>query len=45
MASPTQTVVYKGKPNPLMVEDLLKILRDPIGFAKILRDPIPSIII
>ena len=26
MASPTQTVVGKGKPNPLTAEDLLKIL-------------------
>jgi len=27
VASPTQTVVGKGTPNPLIVEDLLKILR------------------
>jgi len=27
MASPTQIVVGKGKPNPLIAEDLLKILR------------------
>jgi len=30
MASPTQMVVGKGIPNLLIVEDLLKILRDPI---------------
>jgi len=28
MASPTQTVVRKGIPNPLIAEGLLKILRD-----------------
>jgi len=28
MASPTQIVVGKGTLNPLIVEDLLKILRD-----------------
>jgi len=28
MASPTQTVVGKGIPNPLIDEGLLKILRD-----------------
>jgi len=28
MASPTQTVVGKGTPNPLTAERLLKILRD-----------------
>jgi len=28
MASPTQMVVSKGTPNPLIAEDLLKILRD-----------------
>jgi len=28
MASPTQTVVSKGILNPLIAEDLLKILRD-----------------
>ena len=35
MASPTQTVVGKGIPNPLTAEDLLKILRDlfPFDFA------------
>jgi len=27
-AIPTQTVVGKGIPNPLIAEDLLKILRD-----------------
>jgi hypothetical protein len=27
MASPTQTVVGKGEPNPLTAEGLLKILR------------------
>jgi len=30
MASPTQAIVGKGKPNPLIDEDLLKILRDLI---------------
>jgi len=30
MASPTQTVVGKGKPNPLITEGLLKILRELI---------------
>jgi len=28
MASPTQTVVGKGSPNPLIAEGLLKILRE-----------------
>ena len=28
MASPTQTIVGKGTPNPLIAEGLLKILRD-----------------
>ena len=28
MASPTQTIVGKGIPNPLIAENLLKILRD-----------------
>ena len=32
MASPTQTVVGKGIPNPLKSEDLLKILRDMFPF-------------
>jgi len=32
MASPTQTVVGKGKPNLLIDEDLLKILKDLISF-------------
>jgi len=32
MASPTQTVVNKDIPNPLIAEDLLKILRDLILF-------------
>jgi len=32
MASPTQTIVNKGKPNPLIAEDLLKILKDLIPF-------------
>jgi len=45
MGSLAQTVVDKGKSNPLMIEDLLKILKNLIGFAKILRDPIPPIII
>ena len=30
MASSTQTIVGKGKPNPLIAEGLLKILRDLI---------------
>jgi len=30
MASPTQMVVGKGIPNPLIAEDLLKILKDLI---------------
>ena len=30
MASPTQTIVGKGKPNPLIAEGLLKILRESI---------------
>ena len=30
MASPTQTVVGKGIPNPLIAESFLKILRDLI---------------
>jgi len=29
MASPTQTVVRKGLPNPLTAEGLLKILKGP----------------
>jgi len=32
MASPTQMVVGKGTPNPLIAEDLLKILRELILF-------------
>jgi len=32
MASPTQTVIGKGMPNPLTTEDSLKILRDLIPF-------------
>ena len=32
MASPTQTVVGKGISNPLIAEDLLKILRDLFPF-------------
>ena len=32
MASPTQTIVDNDKLNLLIVEDLLKILRDPIPF-------------
>jgi len=31
MTSPTQTVVGKGIPNPLIVKGLLKILRDLIS--------------
>ena len=31
MASPTQTVVGKGTPNPLIAEGLLKILRDLVS--------------
>ena len=30
MANLTQTVVGKGTPNPLIAEDLLKILRDSV---------------
>ena len=37
MASPTQTVVGKGIPNPLTTEDLLKILRGPIPFDSPLK--------
>jgi len=38
MANPTQTVVGKGTLNPLIVEGLLKNLRDliPFDFSKIL---------
>jgi len=32
MASPTQTIVGKGKSNPLIAEGLIKILQDPIPF-------------
>ena len=32
MASPTQMIVGKDKPNTLIAEDLLKILRDQIQF-------------
>jgi len=32
MACPTQRVVGKGKPNPLIAEGLLKILRDLVLF-------------
>jgi len=32
IASPTQTIVGKGIPNPLTAEDLLKILRDLFPF-------------
>ena len=32
MASPTQMVAGKGKSNPLIAKDLLKILRDLIPF-------------
>ena len=28
MASPTQTIVGKSKPNPLIAKDLLNVLRD-----------------
>ena len=34
MASPTQTVVGKGTPNPLIAEGLLKILRDLVSFLQ-----------
>jgi len=37
MASPTQTVVGKGIPNPLTAEDLLKILKDLISFDSPLK--------
>jgi len=38
MASSTQTVIGKDKPNPLVAENLLKILRDliPLNSFKIL---------
>jgi len=38
MASPTQMVVGKGKPNMLIAEDLLKILKElvPHNLTKIL---------
>ena len=40
MASPTQTIVGKGKPNLLIVKGLLKILRDliPIFLPKFLTN-------
>jgi len=38
MASPTQTVVGKGTPNPLIAEDLLKILS---GLGSTLSSKIP----
>ena len=42
MASPTQMVVGKGKPNPLIAEGLLKILRDLILFLFLQNSqPIP----
>ena len=31
MASPTQMIVSKGTPNPLIAEGLLKILRDLVS--------------
>jgi len=34
MASPTQTVVGKGIPNPLIAEGLLKILRDLVPSSR-----------
>ena len=37
MASPTQTIVGKGIPNPLTAEDLIKILRDLFPFDPQLR--------
>jgi len=33
MASPTQTVVGKDIPNPLIIEGLLKIMRDLIPYS------------
>jgi len=38
MASPTQTVVGKGVPNPLTAEDLLRILRDLFPFDSAVKD-------
>jgi len=44
MASLTQTVVGKGIPNPLIDEDLLKILRDlvPSSPPKSLTNSLPQ---
>jgi len=39
MARQTQTVVGKGIPNPLIAENLLKILRDLIPSS--LQNPLP----
>jgi len=43
MTSPTQTVVSKGMPNPLIAEGLLKILRDfdPFSPPKSLTNSLP----
>jgi len=38
MVSPTETVVGKGIPNPLIAEDLLKILRDLFPFDSTAKD-------
>ena len=38
MARPTQMVVGKGIPNPLIAEDLLKILRDLLPFDSAVKD-------
>ena len=38
MASPTQTVVGKGIPNPLTAEDLIKILRELFPFDSAVKD-------
>ena len=44
MASPTQMVVGKGIPNPLIAKDLLKILRDlvPSSPPKSLTNSLPQ---
>ena len=39
MASPTQTVVGKGKPNPFKAEGLLKILKENHS-PSLLKSPI-----
>ena len=44
MVSSTQTIVGKGIPNPLIVEGLLKILRDLVSFfpPKSLTNSLPQ---